>query len=80
MLRQDLCWENKKIVTKKEWNTHFNEWCEGKRNIDGTPIEKSSNDTSIVLPEDADIEDTEDYAHDLHQMKSLLNKEDINGI
>lgn len=36
ILRQDLFWENGKIVTKKEWNTHFNEWCDGKRNIDGT--------------------------------------------
>jgi hypothetical protein len=36
VLRQDLFWENGKIVTRKEWNTHFNEWCDGKRNIDGT--------------------------------------------
>lgn len=36
ILRQDLFWENGKIVTKKGWNTHFNEQCDGKRNIDGT--------------------------------------------
>ena len=33
ILRQDLCWENHKIVTKKEWNKHFNEWCDGKREV-----------------------------------------------
>lgn len=40
VLRQDLFWENGRIVSKKEWTTHFNEWCDGIRDIDGTPKKK----------------------------------------
>lgn len=50
ILRQDLFWENGKIVTKKEWNTHFNEWCDGIRDIDGT-LKKSSNVISKEVSE-----------------------------
>ena len=50
VLRQDLFWESGKIVTKKEWNTHLNKWCDGIRDIDGT-LKKSSNVISKEVSE-----------------------------